>query len=216
MLVNKVKEEVYVKAYFLPRFLAYVIDIFLVMILANFIFGFFPQAENVVRLEEQSIELRESFLKNEITSEEYVAQSFDLSYDMAYQSVAYVIIEVSFAVCYFVIFQCKNNGQTFGKKLMRVRVVSIDSRELTMNQYLYRSFLLQSVALNLLSLIGVLIFHGSLYGAFSFGLGLLQYVVWIITFVMILYRKDGRGIHDVIAGTRVVMDGSKERVLCEN
>lgn len=214
---TKKKESVDVKAYFLPRFVAYLIDIFLVLFLANFIFNFFPQSENVLKLQEQSVSLQESFTKKEITGEEYIAQTFDLSYDMAYQNVAYVIIEVSLIVCYFVVFQYKNDGQTFGKKLMRIRVVSVDSdHSLTMNQYLYRAFLLQSVAINLLSLVGVLIFTKSIYGAFSTGLGLLQYGIWIVTFIMVLYRRDGRGVHDVVAGTKVVMDGSKERVLCEN
>lgn len=216
-LASKKQDDVQVKAYFIPRFIAYLIDIILIVFPASFLFSFLPQSENVMKLQEQSVQLQESYVKNEITSEEYVAQTLDLSYDMAYQNVAYVIIEVSFIVCYFVIYQCKNNGQTLGKKLMKVRVVSIDSNhELSMNQYLYRVLILQSVALNLLSLIGVLIFSKSIYGAFSTGLGLLQYTVWVITFIMVLYRKDGRGVHDMIAGTRVVMDGSKERVLCEN
>lgn len=211
------QQEVEVKAYFLPRLLAYVIDIFLVTMVASLVFSLFPSSENVVELNEQLTELQKKYINQEVTNEEYIAQSFDLSYDLAYQNVIYVIIDVALIVGYFVIFQYKRGGRTIGKQLMKIKIVSNDSnKSLTMNQYLYRALILQAVALNIISVVGVLLIPKGVYGSFSFSLQFLQIIINITTIIMVLYRKDGRGLHDIIAGTKVVVDGSKEKVLCEN
>lgn len=207
----------YTKAYFLPRILAYVFDAFLITFVASFLFSFFPQAETVQKLNEQQIEVQEQFLDQEIDVETYIAQSLDLSYDIAYQNVIYVIFDVALGVLYFVVFQYKNQGQTLGKKLMRVRIVSSEEDgKVSINQYLFRALILQAILINVLSVIGVLVFSKDIYGSFSYGLSFVQIGINLVTLFMILFRKDGRGVHDVIAKTWVVMDDSEEKVLCEN
>lgn len=213
---SKADDEDSEKAYFLPRCLAYLLDLFLITSIASLIFNFFPQSENMMKLNEQLLDLQQAYIDKTVTQEEYLAQSFDLSYDLAYQNVFYVILEVGLSIGYFVVFQYKNNGQTFGKKLMKIRVISNKKEPLSMNQYLFRSLILQALALNIIAVIGVLTLPKSFYGPFYYGLQVLQSGIVISTIIMVLYRKDGRGIHDIIAGTKVVMDDSKERVLCES
>lgn len=183
---------------------------------ASFIFAFFPQVNNLLKLNEEQVAIQESFLQQEITQEQYLAQSLDLSYDMAYQNVVYVLIEVSLALGYFVVFQYKNGGRTLGKKLMHIKVVSATGEELTVNSFLYRALLLQSLAIDVLLIGGVFLLKGQAYGAYELGFSLFQTIFVLTTLGMVLFRKDGRGLHDLLGGTKVVMDGSKERELCVN
>ena len=214
---NKEKEvEPELKAYFFPRVVAYIIDAFLISAVASFIFAFFPQVNNLLKLNEEQVAIQESFLQQEITQEQYLAQSLDLSYDMAYQNVVYVLIEVSLALGYFVVFQYKNGGRTLGKKLMHIKVVSATGEELTVNSFLYRALLLQSLAIDVLLIGGVFLLKGQAYGAYELGFSLFQTIFVLTTLGMVLFRKDGRGLHDLLGGTKVVMDGSKERELCVN
>ena len=213
---KEVHPEPEVKAYFLPRVLAYLLDVFLISMLASIIFSFFPQANNVVKLNEEYETASEQFLQKELTSEQYLAQVMDLMYDMAYQNVIYVILEVALAVGYFVVFQFKNGGRTLGKQLMKIKVVSANGEELTMNHYLFRAAILQAILFDIILVIAVLLLPKTIYGSFELGIQVLQIIISITTIFLVLFRKDGRGIHDFIAGTKVVMDGSKEKELCVN
>ncbi len=217
--VEEQKEEAVepeLKAYFVPRVIAYLLDIMLISLVASFIFMIFPQSENVAKLTEQQEKVMEQFVNQEIDSEQYLAQTMDLSYDMAYQNVIYVIIEVTLALGYFVVFQYKTGGKTLGKWLMHIKVVSADGKELTLNNYLYRALLLQAILLNIILVIAVLLLSKSYYGSFELCFESVQSILMLATLGMILFRKDGRGVHDFLGNTKVVMDGSKERKLCVN
>jgi uncharacterized RDD family membrane protein YckC len=50
------------------------------------------------------------------------------------------LITILIEVLYFVVFQLYNGGQTFGKKITKIKVVS-ESNDLTMNQMIFRSLL---------------------------------------------------------------------------
>ncbi len=122
------------KAYFLPRAIAFLIDAILISLVASLCFRVFPQYTNYMKLNQQLEESYRSYLNQDITINEYVAQVNDLSYDIAYQEVPYMIIYITLTIGYFVVFQAKMNGQTIGKRLMRVRVVSMEKRRASNDQ----------------------------------------------------------------------------------
>lgn len=205
-----------VPSYFLPRVIAYVIDISIISVVASLLFALFPQAENVTKLTAEVQKVQEQYLSQEITTEEYVNQTMDLNYDISYQNVIYTIIDLALVVGYFVIYQWKANGQTLGKRVMQIRTVSANGEKLTMNQYLYRSLIVHAVLFNLFSLFAVLFFEKSMFGPISMGLEIVQMIVILVCIFMVVYRKDGRGLHDLVANTRVVMANEKELIKCEN
>ena len=199
------------KAYFLPRAIAFLIDAILISLVASLCFRVFPQYTNYTKLNQQLEESYRSYLNQDITINEYVAQVNDLSYDIAYQEVPYMIIYITLTIGYFVVFQAKMNGQTIGKRLMRVRVVSMEKEEpVTTNQYLIRAMI------NLVDLGMVLFMSKQVYGYVNIILVITQSIIMITCLVMVLYRKDARGLHDLAANTKVVMDGAKELVECKS
>ena len=105
-----------------------------------------------------------------------------------------------------VVYQFYNKGQTLGKRLMKIRVVSNDNRELTINDYIFRSMILNSVLVNILVVVLVMFMNKNYYFYVSFPLQLVQIVLSLITIFMILFRKDGRGLHDMVAHSKVVME----------
>lgn len=205
------------KAYFLPRAIAFLIDAILISLVASLCFRVFPQYTNYTKLNQQLEDSYRSYLNQDITINEYVAQVNDLSYDIAYQEVPYMIIYIALTIGYFVVFQAKMNGQTIGKRLMRVRVVSMEKEEsVTTNQYLIRAMINQTLFLNLVDLGMVLFMNKQVYGYVNIILVITQFIIMITCLVMVLYRKDARGLHDLAANTKVVMDGAKELVECKS
>lgn len=205
------------KAYFLPRAIAFIIDAVLVLFISSLCFRLFPQYTNYIKLNQQLEESYQNYLNHENTVQEYIAQVNDLSYDIAYQKVPYMIIYIGLTIFYYVIFQEKMQGQTIGKRLLRVRVVSAEKESvITTNQYLIRAMINQTLFLNLVDLGMVLFMSKHVYGYINIFLVITQFIIMITCLIMVLYRKDARGLHDIAANTKVVMDGAKELIECKN
>lgn len=192
------------KAYFLPRFIAYIIDIILVFMVSTLIMTVIPKNSNIEQLQKETKEIKEKFTNKEITQKQYIERAKTLTYDYQYANVPYSIVDIVILILYFVIFQFYNKGQTFGKKLMKVRMVSSDESALTMNQLIVRALVLQSILINI-ALIGAVLFMKKYYYYTDLSLTLLQSAIILVSVGMVLFRNDGRGIHDMIAKTKVIM-----------
>lgn len=199
------KKEYKQKAFFFPRLIAYIIDVIIISLVASGILMFVPQSENYSKYLEESKQLQTDFLEEKISSSEYINRMMDVVYDIDYCSVISMIVEVVIIILYFVVFQYYNKGQTIGKKLMHIRVVSNDDSELTINHYLMRSVIINSLFLDILIIGMVLFMNRQIYGYFSYVLQGIQVVVIIISAFMAMYRRDGRGIQDYLGNTKVIM-----------
>lgn len=194
------------KPYFFPRLIAYIIDILLVSIVCSGIMFVFPQNDNYDKYMSEYEQIQADFIGEKISMDEYFNKSVDIVYDIDYSNVLSMIIEVVLIILYFVVFQFYNKGQTFGKKLMKLRVVSVRDGELNLNQVAYRALIINSIFVNIL-ILGSLLFLGRGYYYYaSIVLQVLAGIIIFITLMMILFRKDGRGFHDVVAGTKVIQE----------
>lgn len=194
------------KPYFFPRAIAYVIDMLLISIASFCILLLIPKNDNYKQYSEQYEQIQSDFISEKITSQEYVNKSVDIVYNIDSNNVISMIIEVILIILYFVVFQFYNNGQTVGKKLMKLRVVSIDNNKLTLNQITYRALIINSILVNILVIGSLLFLSKNYYYYASMGLQMLSVSIVFVTLMMILIRKDGRGLHDVISGTKVIQE----------
>lgn len=192
------------KAYFFPRFLAYGIDILIVSLVATLLCYFVP-VDNYNALKNELTGVQQKYLNHEISEEEYINQTALISYDLDYASVPSYIIQVSLTILYFVVFQFYRNGQTIGKKLMKIQVVSDGEHKLTINDYLFRAVIINSLLTNILMIVFVLFMSRDYYFYASLSLQIIQFVLSLVTIFMVLIRKDGRGLHDFLSHSRVVM-----------
>lgn len=194
------------KPYFFPRLIAYIIDILLVSLVCSGVLFLIPKNENYQKYMKEYEQIQADFISENITYEEYFNKSVDVIYDIDYNNVISMILEILFIILYFVVFQFYNKGQTFGKRLMKLRVVSVKEKELTLNQMVYRALIINSIFINLLILASLLFLGRSYYYYASASLQFLAGGIVLVTLFMILFRKDGRGLHDVVAGTKVIQE----------
>ena len=85
-----------------------------------------------------------------------------------------------------------------------------------MNDLLIRSMINNSILVNIVTIALVLFLSKDLYLSTSSLLSSIQYLVLIISLIMIAFTKNAQGLHDKVAKTEVVQaDTVKEDVLCQ-
>lgn len=205
------KDRISEKSYFLPRVVAYIIDIIIVTLISSLICFAIPENKNLegYRKEYNEItdEFRESATKDKkMDIKTYYDKIGPVSYDIDYATLPNALISIVVGILYFVVFQYYNKGQTLGKKLMKLRVVSTVSNELDINQFAFRALFINSVLFDLI-IVGLLLFVGSnYYFTSSLIVNGVMFLFLIISIIMVIMRKDGRGLHDFIGKTQVISD----------
>ena len=192
---------------FFERLGAYLIDIIVVGFLL-LIIGYGLPNGNTDEINKQMTELEEKYANSEITTDVYLKESYDLIYELQKSSKLSSLIGVAVTVAYFVIFQTMYNGQTFGKKLLKLRVVDAYShKNISYLRMLLRSLLTLSIMSSCCSLVMLLILSKNAYIIGYLRTSGIEILFIITVIIMILYRSDKRGLHDLITKTCVIKEG---------
>ena len=212
---NKVKKSPDIKAMFSQRVLAFLIDLLLLSIICSLITMFVPVNDTATKLYEEQNRVLEGYVDGSVSMKEYVNQMVDLGYDISRQTVIVSIVTIVISLLYYVVYPCYNNGQTLGKKLMKIKIKKTNDTELSMNDLLIRSMINNSILVNIINVILVLFLSKNLYLSTSSLVSFIQYLVLIISLIMIAFTKNAQGLHDKVCKTEVVVaDTVKEDVLC--
>ena len=186
------------------RILAYLIDIFIVICIATILTMFIPVSKEYTNQMNELNAVLEDYSSGDISETEYLEKFNDISYIVNKESVQVSIVSVVLSTIYFVVLAYYMNGQTFGKKIMKIQVVSANSKKLTMNNYLIRSLLVDSILMNTISIIAILFLEKSSYLKVYDATSTIFGAIYVVIFAMILFRQDGRGLHDLLANTKVI------------
>lgn len=190
----------------LKRACAYIIDLMLILIISSLFAGIEALNPNEEKYEETYNQYKTMISNasdiNSINNEEVI----NITYDMSKYGISIEIINLVVTVLYFVVFQYLNNGKTLGKTLMKIKVVSKDNKKIKFYQILLRSLIINSI-LSLFVLILILLFCSkSIYLLSSRYIQFIDMTLVFVSIIMILFRQDGRGLHDIIARTEVIYD----------
>ena len=199
--MTKVETE---KAYFFQRFIAFIVDMIIVSIVAGLLASPFIKTDTVNKLSEETNSIMEKYMNEEIDTKTYLSQSVDISYEMARVNGIATIVEILILILYFIVFQFYNNGQTLGKKLMKIKIVKDDGSELTMNNLIIRSLINVFILLDMIILAFTIFASKDIYFYAILIFESIQYLVIIVSIFMILFGVESKGIHDRVAHTRVV------------
>lgn len=191
------------KASFRKRLCAYLIDIFVVSLLASLIVVPFIDAESIEKLDKNMTDVTEAYLNNEINEMTYLSESESINYQLAKLTGTLTFATIIIKMLYFIVFQLYNKGQTLGKSMFGICVKSNDE-VLTTNQMILRTFIVDSI---LYSIIGFALMVFASSSAYFYGNLLfesVQSIIMVICACMVAFRKDKRGLHDIVSRTSVV------------
>ena len=130
----------------------------------------------------------------------------DITYNLSKTGLATNVITLVVTILYFVGFQYINQGQTLGKKLFKIKVVGSKNDRPKFYQILIRALLINSIVTNAISEILISTLSKNAYMASSQYVQLVDMAIIVASFILIMFREDGKGLHDMIAGTKVVFE----------
>ena len=192
------------KALFVQRFIAFLLDIFILSSIASLISYPFLDAKSIDKLNKNSSEVIEKYTTGEIDMDTYVDEVKGISYQLSQKQGVVSLVTLFLAVLYFIVYQYYNNGQTIGKKLMKIKVVSSTDKEITMNSFIFRSLIVNSILVDMISFVIVIFGNETVYFYGVAICGIIKYTLLLICGFMVMWSKSGLGLHDRIAHTTVV------------
>ena len=186
------------------RICAYLIDMFILFVFIGIGAMLTNVTENEKALRLELSEMNEKAVMRETSITSYLFHLSEISQDIDREHVAVGFINLVFVFIYFVFIPYFMEGKTFGKALTKIRVVDESGGEATIHSLVIRNVVLNGLLYLFLSLLFIYIVPGILYLLMISILGIIQLALVIFSVFMVLYRKDGVGLHERLSHTRVV------------
>ena len=199
------------KPFVYKRVIAYFIDIMIVSALSSILSLALPKNDTYKTKMDELSKTMEKFQNKEIDKDEWTKAYEDISYDISKASISSSIIIIVVSVGYFVLFNYYNDGQTLGKKIMKLKIVSSNGNPLTINNYVLRSLIINSVLSQLISALLLCVLSKDNYLLYGSNAVSALSLISAISFVFAIYRSDGRGLHDLISNTVVISSIEDEK-----
>ena len=191
------------KSNFGKRLVAYILDAIIVSLIFSFLTMFIKESNNLINLNNQLNTISENFINKTITMKEYFNQYSSIEYLVNKEMFLQNLFSLILMIGYFVILPYYYNGQTIGKKLMKIKIVKEDDK-LTINDLALRSLIANGIAMTFIELALIFLIKDTAYFITISILSFIQFLLVITSFFMILYRKDKKALHDIVCKTLVV------------
>lgn len=193
-------------ASFVQRLGALLVDLCLIFLVTSLFTSFLVNNDNYEKLSKESNQVMEDYVNSKIDPKTYVSRVGDISYDLSRETALVSILTIAVYILYFIVFQFYQKGQTLGKKLFKIRVVNNDSGDLSMNQLAIRSLLINNILVDIVVLAFSILGTRNTYFVSTSIVQIIQYILLFVTVLMVLSRKDKRGLHDLFANTKVIKE----------
>lgn len=191
---------------FFERLGAYLIDIILLSVISSIICSGITPDSTIIN--EHLDELSTKWQTGEITNEVYFEEYGHLMYDYEKDNIIPLVVNLSLTVAYFVIFQYMNKGQTLGKKALNIRVVDkTTEKPISILKGLVRSLIVLGILSSSLNILFIYILNRNTYFTGYTIVGMIEILFDLITMIFILYKKDSRGLHDLMVNSKVIKEG---------
>lgn len=192
------------EAHTFTRIVAFVIDLIILSFVLSLLTFWIPLSKEYTEAVDNENTIMENYRKGKITSEEFFNQYFENSYVKDKEKIVISIVSLILSMGYFGTFAYYNDGQTLGKKLLKIKVVDLDNKKPSHLSLITRALIINGVLVSFLSCIVIMIITKYDY---YYTIGLLQViqtVIMIASLIMIAFKNDKKGIHDILAKTKVV------------
>lgn len=142
-------------------------------------------------------------ITKEIT-EKYTNIAQDYNYKMQKAGISNSVLTITSTFIYFGIIQYFLKGQTIGKKILKLKVVSANDKKINILNFILRTLIINNVLLNTIDIILLASISKDIYFQSANITSLLKSIIEAITIFLVMTRQDNRGLHDLLFNTKVI------------
>lgn len=188
----------------IKRFFAFMID----MLIVTFIATAFAQIDiiNPTKAEYETLSTEYmNLIEGSNGSVEMLTSEnmLNITYQLNCYGIYISAINLVFMIIYFVLFQYFNDGKTIGKALMRIKVVSKNGKKVKFHQLVIRTLIINGLLINILNVLSLYIFSKEVCLELLPLISFFDTCIMVTCSLMVIFRKDSRGLHDLISGTKI-------------
>ena len=192
------------KPYIYKRVVAYIIDLLVVTLISGILTVVFFNNEEYEKDSKRLVELTNKVTSREITTDDFNKQYDEINYDLTMHSKDVTVMTIAVTIVYYVVMSYFCHGITLGKYFMKLRIVSASGKEINIFNYFLRSLIINSILSNVVTLILVSTLSKQDFINISSKVSNVFTIIIIVSFILMMYRNDGRGLHDLLGNTKIV------------
>ncbi len=187
------------------RFSAYLIDLMIIGLIFIIIYYFLPQNSEIQNLNHNLAFQNEQLLNHTISYSEYFHSFSKITYQLDQMNILYSGLNILLISFYFIIIPLLNKGRTLGLYIVGLQIKS-NKKSLNIFQLFIRNFVANGLLYLMLSFLFVHFIKNETYFITITILGIIQILLVIISIFMIIYRKDKRGLQDILSQTKITKE----------
>lgn len=186
------------------RLVAYLFDMMVLMGILMLIYFFLPESHNITVLNQEFDHVNDLLFSNNISFGSYLTRVASIMQELDKERILYSLINAVYIIVYFVIIPFKTK-KTFGMYLMGLKYESKDGK-FSVDDLLVRSMITCGLLYLLASLVLIYVLPSIAYFLTNIIFAIIQISLVVISFFMVLYRKDHRGLQDLWSRTVITRD----------
>lgn len=186
------------------RFIAYLIDIIIVGIIITLSSKLLVNTNKIIVLEQQLNEINNNVLNSTFKFKESLIEYAEITKQIDLEKVMVNIVTIIMILIYFVFIPYYNNGQTMGMKTLKTKIEPETGTDLTIKKLMLRNFIINGLLYLSICLTFLYLFPSFIYFILVSILSFIQLGLVIISLFMLLYRRDQRGLQDILSKTRII------------
>ena len=187
------------------RFSAYLIDLMIIGLIFIIIYYFLPQNSEIQNLNHNLAFQNEQLLNHTIRYSDYFHCFSKITYQLDQMNILYSGLNILLISFYFIIIPLLNKGRTLGLYIVGLQIKS-NKKSLNIFQLFIRNFVANGLLYLMLSFLFVHFIKNETYFIAITILGIIQILLVIISIFMIIYRKDKRGLQDILSQTKITKE----------
>ena len=188
----------------LDRIKAYLIDLVVILIIYIISTNVIPRSDLLKKYKSDERELHENYVEKKISMSDYTKQYEVLYYNISRESKVNDIVYVVSLLIYFVVVPFFLNGQTLGLFLNRLRIERFTIGKLHMWQLLVRNVVIVGLGYSIFRVALVYFLDAKVYYKVLLGISAVQILLLLLSWIMVIRKKEKRGLHEILSNTEVV------------
>lgn len=186
------------------RVFAYIIDIIIVYLISAIILSIPVISYDTEEYMNYYKEYTKVISETKEMTDDVIDSQNKLMYKMSYLAKNSLVIQAIVTFGYFGIAAYLMEGQTIGKKMQRIKVVSNDNKELNQHLFILRSVILTNLIPKIASIIAIFTLKQNNWIIAESIIGNISLVISFILLLVLIFRNDERSLHDLICNTKTI------------